>query len=145
MTNPLLLRYEKIKYGKKLRANGKTLRREAERIHKAKGKKPKVSHGVKSEKRVAAELGANSILASGALSGLKGDSELPSFLVESKSTTKKAIGLQQKWLKKISHEAFGKNKHPALTLSFVDEDGRAQAGGDWFCIPLGLAKSLGLV
>lgn len=105
MTNPLLKRYSEKK------------------------------HGTKSEKRIAKSVGARSQPASGSLLGRKGDSELPDFLIESKSTIRNTMRLEHGWLRKIEDEALQRNKTPVLTISFVLFSGLARPSGDWVCVP----------
>jgi hypothetical protein len=109
------------------------LRRNQHRIGKA---------GRKSEKRVAKELGAVERPASGAMPGAKGDMELRRALVEAKSTTGNSISVSLDWLCKIAREARSDGKTPALTVSYVDDDGRPRQDGDWVLIPLYAFKEL---
>ena len=109
------------------------LRRNQHRIGKA---------GRKSEKRVAKELGARERPASGAMPGAKGDMEVRRALLEAKSTTGNSISVSLDWLAKIAREARSDGKTPALTVSYVDDDGRPRPDGDWVLIPLYAFKEL---
>jgi hypothetical protein len=98
--------------------------------------------GRKSEKRVAKELGARERPASGAMAGAKGDMELKQALIEAKSTTGNSLSVSLDWLAKIAHEARSDGKTPALTVSYVDDDGRGRPDGSWVMIPLYAFKEL---
>lgn len=92
--------------------------------------------GRASETRLAKSLGARLQPASGAVDGIKGDMRLPDHLIEAKSSTGRSIGVQHKWLGKITREARQNNLRPALTLSFTSGDGRPVPAGEWVAIPL---------
>jgi len=109
------------------------LRRNQRRIGKA---------GRKSEQRVAKEIGARVRPASGAMPGAKGDMEVRRALVEAKSTTGNSISVNLDWLAKIAREAMAEGKTPALTVSYVDDDGRPRQDGDWVMIPLYMFREL---
>jgi hypothetical protein len=94
------------------------------------------THGQKSEIRVIKNLGAVQVIASGAIEGLKSDGVLDHFRVECKSTVKKSMSIKWDWLIKIRNEALETNRCPVLTLSFVDDQGKAERAGDWAVIPL---------
>lgn len=76
------------------------------------------------------------------MQGAKGDMAIGETLVEAKSTTKDSLGLKYDWLAKISHEARGEAKTPALTVSFVRENGTPYLDGEWICIPLHVWREL---
>lgn len=106
-----------------------------------------VNHGTRSEKRVASALHGHTRLGSGSLAGLKGDSTAKAptlsgtddrdMLIESKATIHQSLGVQKKWLDKITEEALGEGRIPALSMSFVTKDGQPQAGAsDWIAVPL---------
>lgn len=91
--------------------------------------------GRKSEKRVAKSLGAKIRPASGAMPGAKGDMvHDKKWLVEAKSTVHDTMPLDYRWLGKIAHEAMLEGKSPALTVSFVDNAGKAHNFGDWVLV-----------
>jgi hypothetical protein len=92
--------------------------------------------GRRSEKLTAKSLGARLRPASGAMEGAKGDMVLPQALVEAKSTTGDSISIKYSWLGKITQEAFGAGKYPALTVTFTDQNGRPVNFGQWVMIPL---------
>lgn len=92
--------------------------------------------GRKSEARLTKQLGGRARPASGAMDGAKGDIDLGDFLVEAKSTTGKSIGVKFEWLAKIGREARREGKTPALTVTFVTEDGRSVTDGEWCLVPM---------
>ena len=76
----------------------------------------------RSEKRAATELGGKVQIASGAISGLKGDVVTDEFLVEDKITRSSTqVTLKKAWLDKIKREAFMAGRTPLLRLTFGDE------------------------
>jgi len=93
-------------------------------------------HGQKSEERVLKDMGAQQTIASGSIDGMKSDGVKNNLRIECKATVKKSISLKHEWLLKIREEALATNKIPVLTISFVDGDGQAKAGGDYAVIPL---------
>ncbi len=93
-------------------------------------------HGQKSEERVLKDMGAQQTIASGSIDGMKSDGIKNNLRIECKATVKKSISLKHDWLLKIREEALATNKIPVLTISFVDGDGQAKAGGDYAVIPL---------
>ena len=103
------------------------LRRQQHRIGKS---------GRKSETRLTRELGGRGRPASGALPGSKGDIDLGSFLLEAKSTVASSLILKLAWLIKIGREAKSEGKCPALSVSFVNEDGHPCFDGEWVLVPM---------
>ena len=93
-------------------------------------------HGQKSETRVVKDMGAMQTIASGSIDGMKSDGVKDNLRIECKATVKKSISIKHEWLLKIREEALATNKIPVLTISFVDGDGQAKAGGDFAVIPL---------
>ena len=91
------------------------LRRQQHRIGKS---------GRKSEKRLTRDLEGRERPASGAMPGAKGDIDLGQVLLEAKSTTQASMGVKLDWLPKIAKEARAEGKSPALSVSFVDEQGQ---------------------
>ncbi len=98
--------------------------------------------GRKSEKRLAKQTGARLRPNSGAVQGAKGDMVLGETLIESKSTTGRSFSVQHEHLNKIAVEAREQSKTPALTVSFVNADGRPCPNGDWVLIPLRVFKEM---
>lgn len=98
------------------------------------------NHGRESESRVLSKVGAKERLNSGAVEGLKGDGDLAgkhgAFLIECKSTIHQSMGVKKAWLDKITNEALDETRIPALTVSYVKENGEAQdSRSDWVMIP----------
>jgi hypothetical protein len=99
--------------------------------------KPRIGDaGRLSESRLARQLGARLMPASGAVQGIKGDMELPGYKIEAKASTNRSIGLQHSWLAKIVAEARAYTKKPLLMISFITGDGRPVPNGQWVVIPL---------
>lgn len=98
--------------------------------------------GRKSEKKTASRLGAHLTPASGALDGAKSDMVAGEFRVEAKSTTKKSFSLLLKHLVKVSNEAQARGQTPALSVTFVNDDGTPVRSGAWVVIPEWLFKEL---
>ncbi|MBY0560036.1 hypothetical protein [Hyphomicrobium sp.] len=94
--------------------------------------------GRKSEKKLAKRLGGRARPASGAMVGAKGDIDLKTILLEAKSTTNSQIALKLGWLMKIAHEARCEGKDPALSVSFVHDDGEPVRDGQWVLVPMSL-------
>lgn len=92
--------------------------------------------GRKSETRMATKISGRLRPASGAMPGAKGDIVIADFLVEAKSTTRDSLGVKFDWLINILRYARGEGKKPALTVSFVAEDGKPKRDGDWVLIRL---------
>jgi hypothetical protein len=103
------------------------LRRTQHRIGKA---------GRASEKRIIKDLRGRGRPASGAMEGAKGDVDLGTILLEAKSTTQASMSVKYEWLSKIGHEARSEGKTPALSVSFVREDGVTILDGSWVMIPM---------
>lgn len=70
---------------------------------------------------------------SGALTGLKSDASSKDFQIECKQTEKESMRLELKWLEKITNEAVGKQKIPALHIRFTEC--RNVAAKDWVMVP----------
>ena len=98
--------------------------------------------GRKAEKRLGKTLGGRARPASGAMDGAKGDFDLGAFLLEAKSTTGKSMSVQFEWLAKIGREARREGKTPALSVSFVTEDGRPVIDGEWVLVPMHVFKEI---
>jgi len=101
----------------------------------------KTAHGNKSEVRVGKSLGARMQPGSGNMAGAKSDARLRAkykFRIECKSTVNKTMALEAAWLTKISYEASATGEIPALTVSFVDPQGklRLERDSEWVAIPM---------
>ena len=95
-------------------------------------------YGKKSEKRVSRKLGATQTPASGALLGAKGDMDAEwedKWKIEAKSTAADSMNVRLAWLQKISKEAVEVGSYPALTVSFVTQNGEVRREGDWVMVP----------
>ena len=92
--------------------------------------------GRKSESRLERALNGRARPASGAMPGSKGDIDLGAFLLEAKSTTQESMILKMAWLLKIAREAKSEGKTPALSVSFVDQEGQPFFDGEWVLVPL---------
>jgi len=88
-----------------------------------------------SERRTTERVGARGRPGSGAQLHSKGDGDLDVVLVECKSTRRGSFRLDLGDLIKISREAADEGKHPALTLTYVDEQGRPKRYGSWVLVP----------
>lgn len=94
------------------------------------------SSGRASEKKLTKTLKGRGRPASGALLGAKGDISAGDFLLEAKSTINGSLGVKHDWLLKIASEARSEHKDPALSVSFVREDGTPHKDGEWVMLPL---------
>jgi hypothetical protein len=103
-----------------------------------------ISHGKKSEKRVAKAMGAKLHPNSGAMAGAKSDASLKSFRLEMKSTQTDVMPLDLAWLVKIATEALPHGQSPAVVMSFVDGRGvpRMRQYAEWVVMPLTKFKEL---
>ena len=72
---------------------------------------------------------------SGSQRGHKGDIKGDGFLIESKATSHKSLGVKLEWLRKIAKEALAQNSVPALAVQFVDSEGEAVHMGSWIMVP----------
>lgn len=101
--------------------------------------------GRKSEKRVAARLGAKQTIASGNQAD-KGDYRLPGVLLpfrgENKATQNLTMALDSSWLAKIKKEARNKDESAMLTIDFINPDGSPRKDGQWVCVPLEVFKEM---
>lgn len=94
----------------------------------------------KQEKRFAKQLGGKVQKGSGAMSFHKGDVKTSELLVECKRTDKETIRVDKKWLIKVSREAMGYGKTPALGFGFDDMPPLVDA--DWTAVPTKFLNSL---
>lgn len=97
--------------------------------------------GINSEKRVAKQVNGRQTPGSGSRRGLKGDIKIQGerkFLMEAKATQNLTMALDSGWLVKIREEAQTQASIPAVSITFVDADGkpRRSSGGTWVMIPL---------
>jgi len=102
------------------------------------------------EERIAKEVKGRRLPASGAVAVSKwcpqtarGDIGTPEFHIEHKYAQPhtKSIGVQRKWLSKVTSGAKTEGKVPAMVLTFERPQKHAE---DWLMIPLSVAKSLGI-
>jgi hypothetical protein len=98
--------------------------------------RPVGAAGVRSERRLAKQLGARLQPASGARAGAKGDAQLAAVLLEVKSTVAASMVLKLDWLAKITREARAVHCTPVLAVNFTLADGRPVADGQWVLMPL---------
>lgn len=98
------------------------------------------------EQRVAAAVGGSRQPGSGAFEGAKGDVRRDHIgfplLVECKRTSgQKSLRVEAAWLDKISREASGQNKYPALSIEF-DEAEVVAAEATWVAVPLTVFRAM---
>lgn len=74
------------------------------------------------EKEIAEHLKGRTVIASGAISGMKGDVITPQFLVECKATLKNFYILKAKVVRKIRSEALRVNRIPLLAIRVSGKD-----------------------
>lgn len=98
-------------------------------------------HGRVSEKRMAKKLKADLTPASGA-GGTKGDMKRVGWRMEAKATIADSMSVKLEWLQKIAREASNVSQYPAISVSFVTENGHARPDGDWIMIPAHLFDEL---
>lgn len=96
--------------------------------------------GRKSEKKLTKKLGGRETPASGAMQGAKGDIDLDTVLMEAKSTLNASFSIKHEHLSKIAREARRADKSPALSVSFVNQEGKAHPDGEWVLVPMWLWK-----
>ena len=94
-----------------------------------------MSAGRAAEKRAAKRLRGALMPASGALAGAKGDYNLSEFKVDVKSTQKTGRRVTMLELQKITHEAAGEGRTPALQIVFAEGNGHPRKNGSWVMIP----------
>jgi hypothetical protein len=94
----------------------------------------------KQEKRVAKRSDGRRTPASGALPFAKGDVETRIHLLECKTTGKKSLRVEQKWLAKIARESRMKLRDPGLVVSFPDMPSDVEQ--DWVMLPLNVFRRL---
>ncbi len=89
---------------------------------------------LRSEKESATKLGGRAQPRSGASAAHKGDIKLDDFLIDQKQTTGSSILVHGKDLTKITREAGGEGKTPALLLKL--ESIPKTVAGEWIVLPL---------
>lgn len=106
------------------------------------------------EKKVAAAIGGRRQPGSGAFDSHKGDvsrndASFPLLVECKRSMGKKSIRLEARHLTKITNEALGEGKYPALALQFDEEvmralarGGKAQADTDWIAVSLSTFQAM---
>lgn len=103
-------------------------------------------HGLQSEERVVTDMGGKLQIGSGAITGLKSDGIKEAgdytFRIECKATIKQSLSIKHEWLRKIRDEAMQTNMIPALTISFVEGDGKPKVAGDWVLLPAYVIQEL---
>ena len=93
---------------------------------------------VEGSKRLGFLRAANQVVAragSGSIEGYKGDIEFADFLLENKATLNRSFSVKLDWLDKISREAREEGLTPALSIQFVDRQGKPVRHGRWVMIP----------
>lgn len=86
------------------------------------------------ERYLADKLGGFRRPASGAFEGMKGDISLDSLLMDSKSTVGELLPIGRKDIMKITKEAEGDGKDPALVLTWVNMASTVER--EWVAVPL---------
>lgn len=102
----------------------------------------KTIHGSLSEEKVAKRLDGKVTPGSGSMGGVKGDIKFEKILMESKATIKDSISIKLAWLAKISREATDASKTPALSVTYVNDEGDPRKFGKWVMIPETLFKEI---
>lgn len=100
------------------------------------------AHGTLSEKKTAKRLGGKLTPASGAIGSAKGDIIFKEILMEAKATIKDSISIKLEWLAKISREATDTAKFPALSVTYVNQEGEPRKFGKWVMIPESMFKDV---
>lgn len=101
----------------------------------------------KHEDRLAEVMGGLRLPRSGGLSPSKwtqrhtagGDISTKEFLIEHKATSRQSLGLKKVWLEKVSEGAKRVMKHPALVVTFDQDQPSPQ---DWVLIPMSVFEKL---
>lgn len=91
--------------------------------------------GKKAEALAAQRLGGSVRKGSGCGPIHKGDITLGEYLIEHKATEKGSLSVRYEWLTKITNEALGLNKTPALQIVFMRGDGNPKPSGSWVMVP----------
>ncbi len=73
---------------------------------------------------------------------MKGDHHVDAFKVEVKSTQRASISLKHEWLLKITEEAHGIGREPALQILFTRGDGTPVQAGAWVAVPESLFREM---
>ncbi len=100
------------------------------------------------ENRVAKAAGGRRVPGSGSSMYAKGDAESGGhafgrndFLFEAKQTIHGSLGVKREWLEKITEEAEGKGKNPALSIE-IKGGTRRLSERDWVAVPLSVFRRL---
>ena len=94
----------------------------------------------KREQDLADKMGGFRRPASGAFAGMKGDVSLDKFLLDSKSTVGELLSVGRKDVMKITREAEGDDKCPALVLSWINMSPTVER--EWVALPLSVFMEL---
>lgn len=97
----------------------------------------------KQERRVAKRTGGRRQPGSGSQAHSKGDvkaGKIDPILIECKTTNKKSIRVEKKWLVKITREASAQQRDPVLVASFPEMP--SDVDRDWGIIPMQLLTAL---
>ncbi len=94
------------------------------------------------ENRVARKVDGKRQAGSGASDYAKGDVDAKEFLVECKKTEKGSLRVTKKWLNKISLEANGVQKWPALAIEIQGGPDEPMCDRDWVAIPARVFRKL---
>jgi hypothetical protein len=86
------------------------------------------------EKDLAEKLGGFRKPASGAFQGMKGDIALDDLLMDSKSTVGELMSIGRKDVMKITKEAEGDGKDPALILTWINMPTTVER--EWVAVPI---------
>lgn len=95
---------------------------------------------VKQEKDAAKTFNGKRTIGSGNKPMHKGDIKSKTFLVEAKSTTSRSWTFKAEWLEKISDEAMGYSRVPAMHLHF--DDVRSDCEKRWVLLPESFFKKM---
>ena len=102
--------------------------------------KSKKTETLEHEKAVASQLGGYAQPASGSMPAHKGDVKLDDFLLDLKDTEHGTIRIDGKDLTKITREAIGEGKNPALVITIKKLPPVTE--NEWVMVPLSVFDSL---
>lgn len=91
----------------------------------------------KAEKKLAKRLGGHRQPCSGAIPGHRGDVKLDTLLIDHKGTAARSFRVTVEDLAKITREANGEGKEPALVIEF---EGVTTIYREWVVYPLALLE-----
>jgi hypothetical protein len=90
------------------------------------------------EERIAARIGGRRVPGSGASPYARGDVKEDRYLVEAKQTAKDSMRVTWAWLAKITRQAVGIGRVPALAIELRSGAPRDPlVGSEWVMLPLG--------